>query len=248
MAGSAIIINTTITDNEADGPGSAGGLLRDIGTLTVRNSIIAANRNNAVIPDVNIIGGGTITSNGYNLIGNRGTVTAFNQTGDQTGTSGAGNQLDPRPLPLALNGATTPNHALQSDSPALDKGNCFGCSLDQRRQTRPVDLSVPNAADGADIGAFEVQATTAASVSVSGRVLVGKRGLLNATVTLTDQNGNSRTARTSSFGYYRFDEVEVGQTYIVSVQSKRFQFATQVVSVSEELSELNFYSNGEGLQ
>ena len=93
-----------------------------------------------------------------------------------------------------------------------------------------------------------VLAPTAASVSVSGRVLVNDRGLRNAFVTLTDQNGNTRTVRSSSFGYYRFDEVEVGQTYIVSVRSKRYQFAPQVVSVSEELSELNFYSNGEGLQ
>jgi len=37
--------------------------------------------------------------------------------------------------------------------------------------------------------------TTAASVSVSGRVLTGKgRGLVNATVTMTDMNGNTRIA------------------------------------------------------
>ncbi len=84
-------------------------------------------------------------------------------------------------------------------------------------------------------------APVAANVSIVGRVLVGKDvGLRNAFVTLTDAAGNVRTVRTSAFGYYRFDDIEVGQTVILSVVSKRFQFATQVVSVSEDLTELNF--------
>ncbi len=157
-SGNATITNSTITDNEAPGANSASGVLLWGGTLTVRNTIIAANRNNSTTPDFDI-SFGEFTSQGYNLIGNRG-VTDFNQTGDQAGTSGAGNQLDPRLLPLALNGATTPTHALQSDSPALDKGNCFGCSSDQRQFTRPVDMTaIPPAANGddSDIGAFEAQ-------------------------------------------------------------------------------------------
>ncbi len=84
-------------------------------------------------------------------------------------------------------------------------------------------------------------APTAASVSVSGRVLTGNgRGLMNATVTMTDMNGNTRTARTGSRGYFRFNEVEAGQTYVVSVSSKRYSFAPQVISVMEDLTELNF--------
>lgn len=65
---------------------------------------------------------------------------------------------------------------------------------------------------------------------------------MNAIITMTDSGGNTRTVRTTSFGYYRFDEVEAGQTYIVTVQSKRYQFAAQVVNVVEDLGELNFYS------
>ena len=85
---------------------------------------------------------------------------------------------------------------------------------------------------------------TAASVSVAGRVQDGTgRGVANAVVSLTAQNGNARTARTNAFGNYRFDEVESGQTYIVAVQSKRYQFAPQVITVSEEIGELNFYAN-----
>ena len=66
------------------------------------------------------------------------------------------------------------------------------------------------------------------------------RGLTNAVVTLTDSNGETRTARTGSFGYYRFDDLEAGETYIVSVISKRFSFTTQIVTANENISDLDF--------
>ena len=81
---------------------------------------------------------------------------------------------------------------------------------------------------------------SAASVSVSGRVMVGKAGLTNAVVTLTDSNGGTRTARTSLFGYYGFDDVEVGQSYTMTVMSKRYYFTPQVVTINEEVENLNF--------
>lgn len=86
-------------------------------------------------------------------------------------------------------------------------------------------------------------APTAANVSVSGRVLTANgHGIRNAGVTLTDSNGTTRTAITSSFGYYRFDEVEVGQTYVVTVRSRRFRFGnpTQVITLMDDLTDLTF--------
>ncbi len=84
-------------------------------------------------------------------------------------------------------------------------------------------------------------APTAASVSISGRVRtpIG-RGLSNATVSLTDTSGTTRMARTNSFGYFRFNEIEAGQTVIVSVRSKRYQFEPRVLTVSEDLNDLDF--------
>jgi YVTN family beta-propeller protein len=82
---------------------------------------------------------------------------------------------------------------------------------------------------------------TAASVSVSGRVIdARRRGISRATVNLTDQNGDVHTARTNSFGYYSFKDVAVGQTYIINVYSKRYQFNPQVISLTENLGGLNF--------
>ncbi|MBS1796063.1 MAG: CSLREA domain-containing protein [Acidobacteria bacterium] len=90
-----------------------------------------------------------------------------------------------------------------------------------------------------------VNIPTAAGVSVSGRVLAGKSGLRNAIVTLTDSNGNVRTAKTGTFGYYRFDDVAAGQTVVVTVVSKRFQFTPQVVDLTDSLADLDFNASPE---
>jgi len=83
---------------------------------------------------------------------------------------------------------------------------------------------------------------SAATVSVSGRVFAGKGGVNNVIVTLTDSIGNSRAIRTNSFGFYRFEEVAVGETYVISIASKRFMFnpSSQVLSVNDELTNVDF--------
>ncbi|MBS1796068.1 MAG: carboxypeptidase regulatory-like domain-containing protein [Acidobacteria bacterium] len=83
-------------------------------------------------------------------------------------------------------------------------------------------------------------ASTAANVAVGGRVTAGKSGLSRARVTLTDENGETRSVTTNSFGYYRFDDLEAGGTYTVSVRSKGYIFAPQVVTANDDLTELNF--------
>ena len=82
---------------------------------------------------------------------------------------------------------------------------------------------------------------TAGGVSVSGRVLTATdRGLRNAVVTLTNSSGITRNAITSSFGYYSFDDVEAGGTYVIGVSSKRYHFSPRVMSVTNELQNLDF--------
>ncbi len=155
-SGIVTITNSTITNNSAAGANSAGGVFRQDGVVRLRNSIIAGNVNNAFQPDVAASDNTNISTHGYNLIGNRGAIM-FNQTGDQSGTGAS--PLAPLLAPLALNGGTTPTHALYGNSLALDKGNSSGFTSDQRGLRRPFDLvGPPNVSDGADIGAFEAQA------------------------------------------------------------------------------------------
>ncbi|MBK7801829.1 MAG: carboxypeptidase regulatory-like domain-containing protein [Chloracidobacterium sp.] len=78
-------------------------------------------------------------------------------------------------------------------------------------------------------------------MTVAGRVLTSSGlGLRNAVVTITDSQGVIRRAVTSTFGYYRFDDVEVGGTYTVAVQSKRFQFTPQIISLNDAVDALDF--------
>ncbi len=93
---------------------------------------------------------------------------------------------------------------------------------------------------------FRQGAPTAAAVTVSGRALTADgRAVSRARVSLTDSSGATRTVRTNSFGYYRFDEVGAGETYIFNVFSKRYSFVPQVITVMEDVTDLNFtaYSN-----
>ncbi|MBC7899455.1 MAG: carboxypeptidase regulatory-like domain-containing protein [Saprospiraceae bacterium] len=81
----------------------------------------------------------------------------------------------------------------------------------------------------------------ASTVSVAGRVVsAAGNGVVNAKVSITNSTGQTRLATTSSFGYYRFDGVAVGETHTVAVSSKRYTYAPQVVNVTGAIANLNF--------
>jgi CSLREA domain-containing protein len=236
--------NVTISDNSA---GTGGGVVVNPGnTFNFGNTIIA--RNFAVnFPE--IANAGSATSAGNNLVGD--------SVGDAQNTSTAityqgSDILNTPPIlgPLTIaNGGTTPTRQLGPISPAIDKGsNALAVDqgnvpliVDQRGFTRIVDGNGDSVAV-VDIGAYEFAALapTAANVSISGYVLNGKSGIARARVTMTDSQGNIRAVTTNSFGRYSFDEVTAGETYIFQVSAKGYQFSPQIVTVNEELAELNF--------
>ena len=84
---------------------------------------------------------------------------------------------------------------------------------------------------------------TAAHVSVAGRVTSASGyGIRNAIIVLTGPDGVTKLAVTSSFGYYRFDDIAAGENYVVRVASKRYVFAnaTRVIAVNDDLTEVDF--------
>jgi len=88
-------------------------------------------------------------------------------------------------------------------------------------------------------------APTSATVSVGGRVLTDAgAGLRNAIVVITGNGGVSRWTVTGSLGYYNFDEVDTGQTYIVQVQSKRYLFSPRILTVQDDLADVDFTATG----
>lgn len=249
-SGTLTLRGDTITANTANFGG--GGIYRDTGTLDFGNTIIAGNTGTSDLPEIYFFNGGTATSRGFNLVGD--------SAGDSTANNGAityqpTDIQDTPPLldPLDYYGGTTPTRRLQTGSPAIDKGFSFTLTTDRRGTgfARPVDNpSITNATngDGSDIGAFEVQAPTAATVSVGGRVLtMNGRGIMNVRLSLTDSSGQVRTATTTSFGYYRFDDVQAGETYILSASGKHYTFSQplQVLNINGETDAVDFIANSE---
>jgi CSLREA domain-containing protein len=134
--GTLALSNCTVTAN------AAGGLQRNGGTVSLKNTIVAGNGTF----DIN----GQVGSLGYNLIGNTALAVITGVT--------TGNLLNVNPMlgPLADNGGPTFTHELLGGSPAVDAANPIDYpATDQRGQARPFD------GDGAgpvaaDMGAFEV--------------------------------------------------------------------------------------------
>lgn len=84
---------------------------------------------------------------------------------------------------------------------------------------------------------------TAAAVSISGRVVFPNDwGLTGALVTLTDSHGDTRTVLTGKSGSFYFNDVAAGETYVLSASSKRFAYAPQVISPTENIAGIIFTS------
>lgn len=83
---------------------------------------------------------------------------------------------------------------------------------------------------------------TAASVSVSGRVLAPKSrsGISRTMVSLTDPDGYTRSTFTNKLGHFRFEDVEAGQTYIFNVFSQTYKFSPRVITINGETEYLYF--------
>jgi len=91
-----------------------------------------------------------------------------------------------------------------------------------------------------EAGAINIGAA-AANYDISGTVFTPSgQGLRNATVVLTDSAGVRRTVITSAFGGYQFLNVAGGQTYTISVQSRRFRFPSRQVTPTSNLTGFDF--------
>lgn len=91
-----------------------------------------------------------------------------------------------------------------------------------------------------------VFAPTAALVTIGGRATTSTgRGIRSVLIRLTSADGTIRLATTTAFGYYRFTEVNAGETYIITAKGKRFEFSppARVLNVNEDVDDVNFIAN-----
>jgi len=103
----------------------------------------------------------------------------------------------------------------------------------------------PNRHNGAyslNFSCTTVAVPSAAGVSVGGRVISGNGGISRVGVSITDSRGQMRYATTNSFGFYKFDDLPAGETYLIEVSSKKYQFSnpTRIISVTENITDLDF--------
>lgn len=140
------LTSVTVTGNSVSAPEALGANLFLPDNPIVRNTLVS-----------NPQGGiescsGTFVSGGYNL--DEDGSCGFGQGSDLVGVAAG---LDPV---LKDNGGPTLTHALLPGSIAIDRGNSFGSSTDQRGLPRPSDFPAignKEGGDGSDIGAFELQ-------------------------------------------------------------------------------------------
>ena len=71
------------------------------------------------------------------------------------------------------------------------------------------------------------------------------RGIRGAVVTLSSDKGHLRSITTSSFGFYRFQSLTAGETYILTVSAARYVFSnpSTVVAAEDNVADLDFVAD-----
>lgn len=142
--GALYLSNATLSNNSAGDYG--GGIYTGNHPLYLRNTIVAKNTAIDDGPDCYV---STVTTSGYNLIGNRNGCGIYPKTGDLIG-------VDPKLGPLQDNGGPTFTHASLPGSLAIDHGNPNDCTDYQGNALTTDQRGLPRSAR-CDIGAYEWQ-------------------------------------------------------------------------------------------
>ncbi len=80
----------------------------------------------------------------------------------------------------------------------------------------------------------------APTFSIMGRVLTPSGlGLRNAVVSLTDSTGITQVATTGSFGAYVFINARSGESYTLTVSSRRYRFVPRTIVATGNLTEID---------
>ena len=165
IASQATIVNSTLAQNGGTG-------IDNFGSVTLANSLIAGNNNGD--NDLAAFAFGTFTSNGHNLIGDRGSINSFTSS-DLVGTSSQ--PIDPLLGALQNNGGFTQTHQPTSNSPAVDSGSDALIAQDtldldgDSNTTEPVPFEQRGSAfkrivdTSVDIGAVESGSTSPSETS-----------------------------------------------------------------------------------
>ena len=146
------VFNSTFYGNSAGYSG--GGLSKFQGTISLKNTIVAASPSGGNCS-------GSLTSLGYNLSSDN--SCGFSASGDQQ-------NVDPLLGSLADNGGFSQTHALLADSPAIDAGDPAFASPPDNDQRGSGFPRIVN--DRVDMGAFETEALEATDSAQAGPTFI----------------------------------------------------------------------------
>jgi CSLREA domain-containing protein len=178
------LTNVTVTNNRSDSDNSGGeqggGIFRNAGTITLKNTIVAGNfrGTGSTRDDINATVDATSS---FNLIGDGTGMTGISNASNNNQVGSSGSPINAMLGALASNGGPTMTHALLPGSPAIDAGdNCVlnnSCTppLASALTTDQRDTGFNRSADGngdgtatVDIGAYEVQSILVTNTNDSG--------------------------------------------------------------------------------
>jgi hypothetical protein len=132
--------------------------------------------------------------------------------------------------------------AQNQNANAIRWGTLYNFRFDSNRPPQTASATIGFFKTGSPI-MVQIQAPSgpAAAVSIAGRVVSsGGVGINKAVIKITDPAGNVRTTITSSFGYYRFDNLSAGTTYTITPTSKSYAFTPRTMQVVDNLSNVDF--------
>jgi hypothetical protein len=149
----------------------------------------------------------------------------------------------PYNLPGSMVGGRTPSQTLLGNF----GGNSNGLWSLYVREDAGVDAPDVVVGQFANGWGLEFLAPTAAQATISGRVLTSEGNpIRNARVTVA---GNTLpeplTMTTGSFGYFSFDGLTVGETYVVTVNSGRYTFTvpSRVITLVDNIFDADFIAD-----
>jgi Calx-beta domain/Carboxypeptidase regulatory-like domain len=171
-------------------------------------------------------------------------------TGDFEPTSYGSVQVFPAPAPSSFN---LPGSTVGGTGTQTLFGNFGGTNSNGVWSLYVRDDTVTNDPQGSGNIAggwgLEFLQTTAASASLSGRVMTADgRAIRNVDVVITGNTlAHPMTVTTGSFGWFTFDGLQSGETYVVTVNSRRFTFSTpsRVISLIDNVTDADFVADPE---
>ena len=134
------------------------------------------------------------------------------------------------------------SNAQNQNANAIRWGTLYNFRFDSNRPPQAMNATLGFFKTGSPI-TVPVQGPSpaaAANVSVSGRIMTTTGAGIASYVTITNGSNYTRTVRTGSFGYYRFDDVVPGATYTITVRASRYTFTPRNMQVTDHVANVDF--------